>query len=131
MATPDALQLFGVTLVGATPENGRKLLLTLALIVIALLFSRLARGLLAASGHNLRSDRIRFWLRQAVGLLAGLIVIFGIVSVWFDDPTRLTTGLGPRVLTNFMSDRGNTVTLGTFVATFLYGLTVVRTIRAG
>jgi len=94
MATPDALQLFGVTLVGATPENGRKLLLTLALIVIALLFSRLARGLLVASGHNLRSDRIRFWLRQAVGLLAGLIVIFGIVSVWFDDPTRLTTGLG-------------------------------------
>ena len=30
MATPDALQLFGVTLVGATPENGRNLLLTLA-----------------------------------------------------------------------------------------------------
>jgi len=38
MATPDALQLFGVTLVGATPENGRKLLLTLALIVIACFF---------------------------------------------------------------------------------------------
>lgn len=38
---------------------------------------------------------------------------------------------GPRLLTNFMSDRGNQVTLGTFVATFLYCLEVLRTIRGG
>jgi uncharacterized membrane protein len=38
---------------------------------------------------------------------------------------------GPRVLTNFMSDRGNTVTLGTFIATFLYSLMILRTIRGG
>ena len=37
---------------------------------------------------------------------------------------------GPRLLTNFMSDRGNQVTLGTFIATFLYCLLVLRTIRA-
>ena len=37
---------------------------------------------------------------------------------------------GPRLLTNFMADRGNQVTLGTFIATFLYGLLVLRTIRA-
>ncbi len=68
MATSDALQLFGVTLVGATPENGRKLLLTLTLIVVALVFSAVARRLLVATGDNLRSDRVRFWLRQAAGL---------------------------------------------------------------
>ncbi len=94
MATSDALQLFGVTLVGATPENGRKLLLTLTLIVVAMVFSAVARRLLVATGDNLRSDRVRFWLRQAVGLIAGLIVVVGIISVWFDDPTRLTTALG-------------------------------------
>lgn len=37
---------------------------------------------------------------------------------------------GPRLLTNFMSDRGNQVTLGTFIATFLYCLLVLRTVRA-
>lgn len=37
---------------------------------------------------------------------------------------------GPRLLSNFMSDRGNQVTLGTFIATFLYSLIVLRTIRS-
>ena len=37
---------------------------------------------------------------------------------------------GPRLLTNFMSDRGNQITLGTFIATYIYCLLVLRTIRA-
>lgn len=37
---------------------------------------------------------------------------------------------GPRLLSNFMADRGNQVTLGTFIATFVYSLIVVRTIRS-
>ncbi|MFN3595660.1 MAG: DUF2254 domain-containing protein [Rubricoccaceae bacterium] len=36
---------------------------------------------------------------------------------------------GPRLLTNFMRDRGNQVTLGTFIATFIYCLLVLRTVR--
>ena len=36
---------------------------------------------------------------------------------------------GPRLLSNFMRDTGNQVTLGTFIATFLYCLLVLRTIR--
>jgi small-conductance mechanosensitive channel len=115
-----------VTLVGATPENGRKLLLTMALVVVVLLVSKLVRGLLAASGGPMRKERIRFWLRQAVGLLTGLILMLGIVSIWFDDPTRLTTALGlvtagiafalQRVITAiagyFVILRGNTFNIG-------------------
>jgi uncharacterized membrane protein len=37
---------------------------------------------------------------------------------------------GPRILSNFMSDRGNQVTLGTFIATFVYCLLILRTIRS-
>jgi uncharacterized membrane protein len=37
---------------------------------------------------------------------------------------------GPRLLTNFMSDRGNQLTLGTFIATYLYCLLVLRTVRS-
>lgn len=37
---------------------------------------------------------------------------------------------GPRLLTNFMQDTGNQVTLGTFIATYVYCLMVMRTVRA-
>jgi uncharacterized membrane protein len=36
---------------------------------------------------------------------------------------------GPRVLANFMRDRGNQLSLGVFVATFVYNLMVLRTVR--
>ena len=38
--------------------------------------------------------------------------------------------MAPDLLSNFMSDRGNQVTLGTFIATFVYSLVVLRTIRS-
>jgi uncharacterized membrane protein len=39
--------------------------------------------------------------------------------------------MGPRLLRNFTKDRGNQVTLGTFLGTFCYSLMVLRTVRAG
>lgn len=36
---------------------------------------------------------------------------------------------GPRLLRNFMADRGNQIVLGTFISTFLYCLLVLRTVR--
>lgn len=36
---------------------------------------------------------------------------------------------GPRVIDNFMSDRANQIVLGTFIATFLYCLFVLRSVR--
>jgi uncharacterized membrane protein len=38
--------------------------------------------------------------------------------------------MGPRLLRNFTRDRGNQVTLGTFLATFSYSLIVLRSVRA-
>lgn len=36
---------------------------------------------------------------------------------------------GPRLLTNFMEDRGNQLSLATFIATFVYAITVLRAVR--
>ena len=58
--------------------------------------------------------------------VAGVVFSITIVSVSY-----AASQYGPRVLTNFMGDRGNQVTLGTFIATFLYCLVVLRTIRGG
>ncbi len=90
----DALQIFGVTLIGVTPENGRKLLLTLIFIAVAFLISRLLQ---LAVGRVVKGEgrpRLRFWIGQALKILTALIGIIGVVSIWFDDPTRLTTALG-------------------------------------
>jgi uncharacterized membrane protein len=40
-----------------------------------------------------------------------------------------STQLGPRLLYNFMRDRGNQFVLGTFIASFVYCLLILRTIR--
>lgn len=37
---------------------------------------------------------------------------------------------GPRLLTNFMEDKGNQLSLATFIATFVYALVVLRSVRA-
>jgi hypothetical protein len=49
LAASNALQIFGITLVGATPENGKKLLLTIALLVVVLLFSAVGIGIASAT----------------------------------------------------------------------------------
>ncbi len=87
-----ALQIFGVKLVGVNAENGKKLLFTLILLAVALLLSRLLRKL--ARGVTRQGERTAFWVRQAIHVSTSLLVIIGAISIWFDDPTRLTTGLG-------------------------------------
>ena len=71
--------------------------------------------------------------REVLSIIAGsMITVAGVVfSITMVALSHASTQFGPRVLTNFMSDRGNTVTLGTFIATFLYCLMVLRTIRGG
>ena len=89
-----AVEVAGVKLVGVTPENGKKVLLTLAFIILAMLLSR---GLQAAFRGVMRgrdSEYAAFWARQGVRLAMAVALLLGLVSIWFDDPTRLTTALG-------------------------------------
>ncbi|PEQ13969.1 hypothetical protein B2G71_06645 [Novosphingobium sp. PC22D] len=37
---------------------------------------------------------------------------------------------GPRILTNFMEDKGNQLSLATFIGTFVYSITVLRAVRS-
>lgn len=71
--------------------------------------------------------------RAVLSTIAGsMVTVAGTVfSITIVALSYASSQYGPRVLTNFMSDRGNTVTLGTFVATFLYSLMILRTIRGG
>jgi small-conductance mechanosensitive channel len=90
----DALQLFGVTLIGATPENFRKLLLTFALVAAALLVAWLLRTVLRTFVGTRSGTRFHFWARQAVSLSVAALLILAIASIWFDNPARLATVIG-------------------------------------
>jgi len=88
------VEIDGVKLVGVNAENATKLLVTFGLIVIVLLLARLLQ---AAAGWLLsgrRDERTRFWTRQGIRLLTTGVLLVGVVSIWFDDPTRLATALG-------------------------------------
>jgi uncharacterized membrane protein len=70
---------------------------------------------------------------QVLSTIAGsMITVAGVVfSITIVAIAYAASQYGPRILTNFMTDRGNQVTLGTFIATFVYCLVVLRTIRGG
>ncbi len=89
-----AVSLFGVKLVGVTLENGAKLLFTLGFVAVLLLGVRAIRFIVRRVLGGRAHVRAEFWTRQGIHLLAAVLLFFGVVSIWFDDPTRLTTALG-------------------------------------
>ncbi len=68
----------------------------------------------------------KFWTRQAVSLVAAVTLVVGLLSIWFNDPTRLATAFGlmsaglafalQQVITSiagyFVILRGSTFTVG-------------------
>ena len=69
--------------------------------------------------------------RNVLATIAGsTITVAGVVfSVTIVSLTLASSQFGPRLLRNFMDDRGTQMVLGIFVSTFLYCLLVLRTIR--
>ncbi len=89
-----AVEVFGVKLVGVTADNGLKLLLTLGFIGLVLLLNLAVQAMVRLLLRGREDVRIQFWTRQGVRLALAVVMFLGMVSIWFDDPTRLTTALG-------------------------------------
>ena len=94
MSVREPLELFGIQLVGINAENGHKLLLSIGLVAAILIARRLLRAGVAVVLRSERLVRVRFWVRQAISIVAAAVLVIGLVSLWFDDPTRVTTALG-------------------------------------
>src|SRR6202790_4268674 len=63
---------------------------------------------------------------------AAIITVVGIVfSITIVALTLASTQFGPRMMRNFIRDRGTQLTLGTFVATFVYAVLVLVSIGTG
>jgi uncharacterized membrane protein len=65
-------------------------------------------------------------------IAAALITVVGVVfSIILVTLTLASTQFGPRMLRNFIRDRGTQLTLGTFVATFVYAVLVLVSVGTG
>jgi small-conductance mechanosensitive channel len=120
------MEIFDVRLIGINAESAHKLVLTLAFVggILLLRACIVGLGYLVTGQH--RNERVMFWTRQGASITAALLVVVALLSIWFDDPRRLTTGLGlftaglafalQRVVTAFAGYvvimRGNTFTVG-------------------
>ncbi|MCK1462984.1 mechanosensitive ion channel [Bradyrhizobium sp. 2] len=122
------VQFFGIDWVGINPENGRKLMLSAVFVIAILVTSGLVRwlvGRVLARG-DYASTQTKFWTRQGFSLMSTIFLILGLLSIWFNDPTRLATAFGlvsaglafalQQVVTSvagyFVILRGSTFTVG-------------------
>ncbi len=122
------MHFLGIDWVGVDAENGRKLLLSLAFVAVVLLGSAGLRALLGLvlGRTDHASIQAKFWTRQGVSLFAAVLLILGLLSIWFSDPARLATAFGlisaglafalQQVVTSiagyFVILRGSTFTVG-------------------
>ncbi len=87
------VELFGIRLLGVDAQNGHKLIFTLLFFMLLYLISKGLRALAHIIGGR-SGRRGAFWTRQGVSLTTFLLGALGFVSIWFDNPTRLATGIG-------------------------------------
>ncbi len=122
------MHFLGIDWVGLTPGNGHRLLLSGAFIAVVVLAGRGLRALVGVmlSRSDQGSVQTRFWTRQGISLVTAVVLILGILSIWFSDPARLATAFGlvsaglafalQQAVTSiagyFVILRGNTFTVG-------------------
>lgn len=92
--TDGTLKLFDIRLVGANSANAKKLLFTVIFFVAVVVLNYLLRGIARLIVGGFKNERVIFWTRQGIRLAMFLLLLFGIASIWFSDPTRLATALG-------------------------------------
>jgi uncharacterized membrane protein len=109
-----------------------ELLVAAVLFVVTYQLDRAAyRGSLTFPGwvNNGSADAARQIL---TAIAAAVITVVGLVfSILIVALTLASTQFGPRMLRNFIRDRGVQVTLGTFVATFFYAVLTLGSVSHG
>ncbi len=72
-------------------------------------------------------------VQSVLNVIAGSVL--GVAGVTFSITmvavSFASANFGPRLIENFMRDRGNQFTLGIFIGTFVYSLLVLRTVHGG
>ena len=88
------MEILGIRLIGVNVESAQKLLLSLAAIAAVFALRALVVWLVRFLTRRPHNERAVFWTRQGASVSAAILIGLALLSIWFDDPQRLTTGLG-------------------------------------
>ena len=105
----------------------------------AILLSFFTLALDAWVGQGWKTDSVWMYTYKPEGARAVLATVAGsmitVAGVTFSMTIAAVSyaagSIGPRLMSNFMRDRGNQITLGVFIATFIYCLLILRAVRTG
>ena len=90
----DEIQIFDVTLVGVSAVTGLKLLFTLGLVLVVMALRGLALAVTRYLLGGEVADPHRFWARQGVQVVAAVVLVLGVISIWITPGTDVSTGIG-------------------------------------
>jgi small-conductance mechanosensitive channel len=85
------MEFFGVRILGFNDETLRKVVLSLGVLAVAFGVRAL---LTVVVGFGTGVSRRTIWARKGIRLVFGGIATLLLLSIWFDNPTRLATFLG-------------------------------------
>ena len=91
LAEGGAVEVFGVTLVGVSTTTGVKLLFTVGLVLVVLALRALALAMIRRLLGGDVADPRRFWARQGIQVVASVVLVLGIVSIWVTPTTDVST----------------------------------------
>lgn len=120
------MEFLGIKFVGVNEENGQKLMLMVVMVFSILAVKWTLSWILRKIPSFNENRKLRFWTRQGLNLFTSFVILLTVLSIWFDDPTRLATGFGlmtaglafalQKVVTSFAGYlvimRGNTFSVG-------------------
>lgn len=89
-----AVQVLGVTLIGVSATTAVKLLFTGLLLAAVLLLRRGALVVMRRALGGDVADQRRFWARQGLQVVAAVVVVLGVLSIWVTPETDVSTGVG-------------------------------------
>ena len=88
-----SLSIFGINMVGLDAKNLHRLVITVVYLLFITILAVIAR-FVAAKLPKRFNPLPTFWIRQGTNMVVAFAVVLGILSIWFDNPARLATGLG-------------------------------------
>ena len=94
MGPSHTVQLLGVKLVGVNAENAKKLLFSVIFVIGLLIVSHVLRWIAQRGTWDKKNQRIAFWTHQGVSIVLAVLMVVGLLSIWFNNPTTLTTAAG-------------------------------------
>lgn len=83
-----------INLIGVNTETRLKLFLTLAFLVAVWLLRRVANTFVKEVLRGRYNERVWFWAGQSINLVTAVLLILGLLAIWFDNPNRLATAVG-------------------------------------